>query len=269
MVPAATATAPPLAAVLQAQQTIGNHAVSRILAREPGKEPAAKKPPIGGKQVDEILDASPYFKDLVGEKMKLGVRAEKQLRYDDEKTFREAWLRYAKGRDDPDTGRPHDDASMDLALRRGVRGFHDEDRGEIHIRADRADEGTPLHEGLHLFTHDDFKAFAGREVNEGVTEHFTRKLCLEVGAKRDLNAYLQEFSSVELMLGQRMVPEDCLAAAYFKGDLDRLRRALDGDKGMLEKWTGMMNSRNFKGANELVRRPVVEGEPSERIRSMA
>lgn len=264
---------PAVSAVLEAQRTIGNQAVGRLLAREPGREPGPKKPPVGGRQVDEILDASPYFKDLVGEKMKLGVRAEKQLRYDDEATFEEAWVKYAVGKDVPGSKtNPPETYTPDTAraaLNRGVRGFHDEDRGEIHIRIARADQGTPLHEGLHLFTHDGFKAFAGRELNEGVTEHFTRKLCQEVKVERNPSAYIQELYSVDLMLKELMVPEDCLATGYFKGDLDPLRRAMDGDKGMLERWTGLLNSGQFKAANDLVRRPKGDFQTTERIRATA
>jgi hypothetical protein len=265
--------ATPVDPILQAQQTIGNHAVSRILARDAGPQPGPKKPPIGGARVDEIFDTSPYIKELVGEKMKLGARAEKQLRYDDEKAFEEAWIKYSVGKDNPDSRTPedraHTEASARLALRRGVRGFHDEERGEIHIRVDRADEGTPLHEGLHLHTHPDFKAFASYGLNEGVTEYFTRKLCQEVGAQRDPNAFLPEHHSVELMVKERDVPDECLAAAYFKGDLDRLRRAMDGDRGMLEQWTGALGARDYKKANDIVRVPKGDFGTTDKIRATA
>jgi hypothetical protein len=249
---------PRLAAIRDAQQLFGNHAVSRVLARDPN--PALERQPTarpvkqklrGGREVDAIFDTSPYFKDLVGAKMKK-ITLAKAMKVDDESTFEAAWLEYAQRSINPNTDKNFtaDEAKQFMTVK-GLRAFQDEDRGTIHIRKERADLGTQLHEGLHLFSDDRWKRRMNYNANEGVTEYFTRKLGPEVNVERDDSFFLQQYTSATHLVAA--AGEDAVAAAYFSGDMAGLKTKLDGrGDGTWGKWLGFMEASNFKAANKLM-----------------
>ena len=118
-----------------------------------------------------------------------------------------------------------------------MRAFQDEVRGKIHIRKEKADLGTQLHEGLHLFSDDRWKKTMNYQVNEGVTEYFTRKLAPEVKVERDDNSFLREYTSATHLVAA--AGEQVVAAAYFDGDIaslqDEDRRAQARRRGHLEE----------------------------------
>jgi hypothetical protein len=262
---------PPLPehAVLALQRSYGNRAVSQVLARDPN--PALERAPTvrppkpklrTGREVDAIFDTSPYFKDLVGARMKK-VSLAKAMKLDDEGTFETAWVAYAKRSYNPDTNAYYTEEEAKRYLTtKGVRAFQDEDHGEVHIRKDRADLGTQLHEGLHLFCDDGWKRHMGYSANEGVTEWFTRKLGPEVGVIRDDSSFLREYTSVTHLL--EVIDETALAAAYFEGDVAGLQAKLDASrgKGTWRRWLGFLDANDFKGANALLREaPKAESHP--------
>lgn len=249
-------------AVRSAQQRYGNRAVSLLLARDPNpaleKKPTARppKPKLrSGREVDAIFDSSPYFKDLVAAKLKK-VTLEKAMKLDGEAAFEHAWIDYAKRSYNPktDANYTEDEAKQYLATK-GVRAFQDEDRGEIHIRKERSDLGTQLHEGLHLFSDDKWKRRMGYNANEGVTEFFTRKLGPEVEVERDDSSFLQQYTSATHLVAA--ADEQTVAAAYFHGNIAGLKQKVDGRKpggeGTWERWLGFLDADNFKGANALLK----------------
>jgi hypothetical protein len=248
-----------VAAAYGAQRTHGNHAVSRVLARDPN--PALeKKPPArpakqklrAGREVDAIFDASPFLKDLVG--AKLGKhKLEKAMKLDDEATFQGGWIEYAQRSINPATNRNFtEQEAKDFMAREGVRAFQDEDRGEVHIRKERSDLGTQLHEGLHLFSDDRWRKRMGYNVNEGVTEYFTRKLGPEVQVERDDSSFLRQYTSATHLV--TAVTEPVVAAAYFNGDIAALKTAVDGKgKGTWHKWLDLLDANDYKGANALMK----------------
>jgi hypothetical protein len=249
-----------VAAAFGAQRGYGNRAVSRVLARDPNpaleKRPTARPPKQklrGGREVDAIFDSSPLLKDLVG--AKLGKqKLEKAMKLDDEAAFERAWLAYAQRSINPATNRNFtEQEAKDFSAREGVRAFQDEDRGEVHIRRERADLGTQLHEGLHLFSDDKWRKRMGYNVNEGVTEYFTRKLGPEVQVVRDDNSFLRQYTSAGHLV--TAVTEPVVAAAYFDGDIASLKTAVDDRKGRgtWEKWLDFLDANDFKGANALLR----------------
>ncbi len=70
-----------------------NHALARVLARNPNpaleRNPTVRpaKPPLkSGREVDAIFDASPFFKDLIGARLKKLPLA-KAMHLDDEHVF--------------------------------------------------------------------------------------------------------------------------------------------------------------------------------------
>jgi hypothetical protein len=247
-------------AVLALQRYYGNRAVSQVLARD--ANPALERRPTvrppkpklrTGREVDAIFDSSPYFKDLVGAHMKK-VTLAKAMKVDDEATFETAWVEYAKRSYNPDTQANYteEEAKRYLATK-GVRAFQDEDHGEVHIRKERADLGTQLHEGLHLFCDDGWKRHMGYSANEGVTEWFTRKIGPEVDVIRDDSSFLREYTSVTHLL--EVVDETALAAAFFEGDVAGLEAKVDArkGKGTWKRWLGLLDANDFKGANALMK----------------
>jgi hypothetical protein len=89
-------------------------------------------------------------------------------------------------------------------------------------------------------------------VNEGVTEYFTRKVGPEVEVQRDDSSFLREYTSATHLV--TVATESVVAAAYFEGDLDNLKKAVDGAKGAgtWGKWTGHLEVNEFKAANKLL-----------------
>ena len=248
-----------VAAALGAQRIHGNHAVTRLLARDPNpaleKKPTArppKRPLRAGREVDAIFDTSPYLKDLVG--AKLGKqKVAKAMKIDDEAAFHAAWLDYARRSINPATDRNFtEEEAKDFAAREGLRAFQDEDRGEVHIRKERSDLGTQLHEGLHLFSDDRWRKRMGYNVNEGVTEYFTRKLGPEVQVERDDNSFLRQYTSATHLV--TAVTETVVAGAYFDGDVGALKAAVDSrGTGTWQKWLDFLDANDFKKANALLK----------------
>src|SRR5262245_64759265 len=141
------------------QRTLGNHAVSRVLARDPNpaleKKPTARPPKQklrAGREVDAIFDTSPYLKDLVG--AKLGKqRIAKAMKLDDEAAFQRAWLDYAQRSINPATNRNFTEReAKDFDAREGVRAFQDEDRGEVDISKEREELGRQRHDSVAVFS---------------------------------------------------------------------------------------------------------------------
>ena len=227
---------------------LSNQALSRLLARQP----QPKQPLRTGKQVDTIFDTSPFLKDLVGSKMRK-VNLAKIMKIDNEAAFKSAWLEYAQRSINPATDRNFsaEEAENWLATK-GVRAFQDEDKGVIHIRKERADLGTQIHEGMHAHSDDRWRKKMNYAVNEGVTEYFTRKVGPEVEVHRDDSSFLREYTSATHLAG--VATEPVVAAAYFEGDLDNLKNAVDGAKGAgtWGKWVGHLEGNDFKAANKLL-----------------
>ena len=250
------------AAARAAQRLYGNRAVSAMLARDANptleKRPTARPPKQklrAGREVDAIFDASPYLKDLVGAKLGRGT-LEKAMKIEGEAEFERAWVEYAIRSVNPKTGKNFTEPeAKDFMAKEGVRAFQDEVKGEIHIRKERSDLGTQLHEGLHAFSDDRWRRRMGYAVNEGVTEYFTRKLGPEVKVERDDNSFLREFTSAGHLV--TAAGEPAVASAYFDGEIAKLEQAVDASKkdgkGTWKRWLGLLDANDFKGANALMR----------------
>jgi hypothetical protein len=245
---ASAAPAPP---EVLAVAGLSNHALSRLLARDP--KPIPPKPPLRtGRQVDTIFDTSPFMKDVVAAKLGKGAIA-KAMKIDNDAAFEKAWVGYAQRSVNPQTDKnfTEEEAKQFLATK-GVRAFQDEDRGEIHIRKDRSDLGTQIHEGMHLFADDRWRRKMNYNVNEGVTEYFTRKVGPEVDVHRDDASFLREYTSATHLVNA--ATEAVVQAAYFDGDLAGLKKAVDArGAGTWEQWLGFLDVNDFKSANKLLR----------------
>jgi hypothetical protein len=254
----ASSVPPPHAAIAAAQQRIGNRAVARVLARDPN--PAlrnAPPPPLRAPgEVDAIFDTSVHLKDMLGAKLGKG-SLKKAMHLDDAAAFEAAWVEYAMRSINPDTGQAFagEDEARAFLKKKGVRAFQDETRGKIHINKERSNLGTQLHEALHFFSSDKWKTRMGYVANEGVTEYFTRVMGPEVGVERDINSFLQEFTSATHLV--EACGEPTLAAAYFDGDLSALEQRIDArkpdGKGTWRQWLRLLEARDFEGANALLK----------------
>jgi hypothetical protein len=244
-----------------AMSGISNHALARVLARNPNpaleRNPTLRqpKPPLqSGRQVDAIFDSSPFFKDLVGAKLKK-LPLTKVMHLDDEHVFEAAWIEYAMRSVNPETNRKFSREEAKAFIdAKGLRAFQDEDKGAIHVRKVRADLRTQLHEALHLFSHDGWKDRMGLayNVNEGFTQYFTRKLGEELGLDADEGSFLKQYTSVTHLV--EAVGESPLTAAYFEGDVAGLKAKADARKaGTWKQWLDMLDASDFKGANALMR----------------
>lgn len=116
--------------------------------------------------------------------------------------------------------------------------------GEIHILETGGDQGTAIHEGIHLHQHPKFKKTCGWPANEGATEYFARMVCEHNGVPRGTAFYKNEFGSISSLAD--VVTEATLANAFFKGDVEPLKAAVDakGDDHF-EQWVAAMKKKDF------------------------
>lgn len=130
---------------------------------------------------------------------------------------------------------------------------------------------TVAHERLHQLSHPRFKQAFGTPLNEGMTEMYTREIHrgfplndirYSHGAKREivftpLNRVYEEERRIAMMLAAR-VPEERLAAAYFRGEIGELRRWMDSDigRGAFDRFATAMRSNDLKAAEQVLRAPI-------------
>ena len=205
------------------QSGVGNRAVGHMLMRDP---PAAAPPKIAhktGKEVDDALDASPYFAKLVEAKHKAGTKAEGHVHIHADAAFEDAYVKMALKRTNPTTGKVFTEEEA-RARSKNVNAFRD--GSELHVHENRGTPGTAVHEAIHLFA-DAYRDKMGYNANEGTTEYFTRKLCAELKLPRG-TLYASQLASVEKLI--TAVGEDVVAAAYFQDKLAELETALDAKK---------------------------------------
>jgi hypothetical protein len=225
----------------------GNRAVGNMLMRDP---PATAPPKIShktGKEVDDALDASPFFAKLVEAKHKAGTKAEGHVHIHNDAAFQEAYVKMALKRTNPDTGKvfTEDEAR---ARSRNVNAFRD--GSEIHVHENRGEPSTTIHESMHLFS-DKFRDKMGYNANEGTTEYFAKKLCAEIKLARG-SFYAKQLASVEKLIAT--VGEDAVAAAYFQDKLAELETAVDAktEEGTFAKWLTAMKASKYADADALV-----------------
>ncbi len=229
------------------QGTVGNRALGAILMRDP---PASAPPKVAhktGKEVDDALDASPFFAKLVETKHKAGTKAEGHVHIHNEAGFEEAYVKMALTKTNPDTGKIFTEEEA-RARSKNVNAFAD--KGEIHLHESRGEAGTAIHESMHLFS-EPYTKKMGYNANEGTTEYFTRKLCAELKIARG-TFYPSQLASVQKLV--TTAGEDVVAAAYFQDKLAELETAVDNKKeaGTFGKWLVAMKASKYTDADALL-----------------
>jgi hypothetical protein len=230
------------------QAGIGNRAVGAMLMRDPAAAPPA--PAVEhqtGKAVDDALSASPYFAKLVEARFTAGTKADGHVHVQPEADFVEAYVKMATALIRPSTGKPYSEAAA-RTLAKNAAAF--EAKGEIYINAAHGDPGTVVHESMHLFS-GEFLSQTAKNVSEGVTEHFTKVLCVEMSIPRG------EHYKDQLDHAQKLIPlvgEDTLAAAYFQNKVPELEVAVDAKKGSgtFRQWVAAMKDGKYAEADALL-----------------
>ncbi len=123
---------------------------------------------------------------------------------------------------------------------------------EIYINRDAANPSTIVHELFHFFTHADFTNGVPPQLNEAVTEYFTRKTLQKKEAfggeqKKNfadfqLGDRKNRYDTHHMMLGfgragaatKADKPKDYMKKAYFRGDADAIR-FINQNMGELEE----------------------------------
>ncbi len=99
-----------------------------------------------------------------------------------------------------------------------INGFVDS-AGRIWVERNSGNAGTVIHEGMHKYSSDAVLSTLGFNVNEGMTEYFTRIICADVGIVR--TNYGSNHELIVALAGK--VTKDVVASSYFGGNIDALK----------------------------------------------
>jgi hypothetical protein len=227
------------------------HELTHVIQQTGGHEVVqcddAKVKHTTGKQVDTYLNANNFIKTYIEAKFKKGIKAEGHVHIDTEAEFVKAWVKYATGRENPDTKKAFT-AEEAKNWASNINAFRD--GTELHLHQDRGEPTTAIHESIHLFQEDTFASKVGFNAKEGTTEYFTRMICAEQKITRE-GFYASELKSIEKLV--TVTTKETLAAAYFQGKVDDLEKAVEAKgKGTFAKWVGFMNGAKYSDANALL-----------------
>ena len=174
---------------------------------------------------------------------------EPQLLLLDEEEFQAAWVDYAVGAPHPDTDEPFTPQTAVAFLAENVRAFQDGQR--TVVRFERSLPGITIHEVLHRLS-GSWPSAQGHNVNEGITEYFTR-LVIE---GRDIpydSDYGPQAAAVEELVD--VVGIDAVASAYFE-DSDYNILAGFRDAGLrytnFERWVTAVREGEFVVASMIL-----------------
>ena len=120
-------------------------------------------------------------------------------------------------------------------------GFVDdrEEPPRILLNRDLRDPAILIHEGLHIYSNPELREELGPDVNEGVTEYFTRQITdrERIEHVRLHEKPFQKVKELTTAINDKKI-EDALRKAYFFGDVNGLRKMVDGrlGTGSLDRW---------------------------------
>ena len=168
------------------QAGVGNRAVGAMLMRDPAAAPPPPAPVVGhqtGKAVDDALSASPYFAKLVEARFTAGTKVDGHVHVEPEAVFEAAYVKMATARIRPSTGEPY---SEEAARKAAKTAAAFEDGGGDPRQRDRRRSG---HGGPRVDAHvlRRVRTDTAKDASEGVTEHFAKTLCTEMGLARGVH----------------------------------------------------------------------------------
>jgi hypothetical protein len=132
--------------------------------------------------------------------------------------------------------------------RTAINGFVD-DSGRVWIHRNRGNAGTMIHEAIHKYSADSIRGNLSWDLNEGITEYFTRKVCAgmspPITGRGNYAAQVAVANQLVTLVGEATV-----AACFFNGDNEGLKKAFIAatSKEAWENFLKQMKAKNFAGA---------------------
>jgi hypothetical protein len=115
---------------------------------------------------------------------------------------------------------------------------------------------TVAHERVHQLRDPRFRAQVGRGLDEGTTEYLATKVSGDLGIRNLPQGYPAERRVVQMLSAR--VGDEQIAKAYFKGEVEALRRSVDGQlgTGAFDKVAKLTAEARFAEAEEILKRGV-------------
>ncbi len=218
------------------QRTRGNQYVQRLLVQRDG-DGADVAAPVKlaktmidkAKAVDALKKSFKDYKEIAGGKVEVY----------DQAGFEEAW----------DKIYGETEYAWDTYVKPGnLEGFAYE--GTNYINKDIGSVDVVPHEMLHSNTSASWTPFAGSETNEGTTEYLTIKAVTAEGYTAS-HSYPSQEGVVQVLVG--VVGEEKLMGAYFKGETDAVKTAMEGaSKGTWAAFKTAMQAKQWVRAKALL-----------------
>lgn len=121
----------------------------------------------------------------------------------------------------------------------GINAFVDAD-GQAWVHRERGTVGTVIHEALHIYSRPEALEDAmGRQGKEGMTEYFTKKVCLRMGIDREYEEYAEVVQCIEDLVN--VVSELWVQNAFFRGHIWALGHHLDELLNVPHTWAVWCN----------------------------
>jgi hypothetical protein len=245
--------------ILRLQRDAGNAAVAQLIGAAAAPVPAVQRagakaaPPkvnhASGADVDKFLLANSVLKPYVEARMKsTGWKGETSIKIQNAADFKKDWVTYAMGRTNSATGNNYTKAEAE-AEEPDINAFTDEPT--IHVHENRGERGTTIHETLHLIQDNTFYAATGFNVSEGITEKFTRLVCMDQKIERG-EFYPDQRDSIGMLIIASS--KEKVADAYFNNKPEELKKDIEAKKaGNWDKWVAAMKAGKYEDADLLTR----------------
>jgi hypothetical protein len=221
---------------------------------------------INGAAADRILSSSPSLGSFLrprieGTLQRCGGspparRAEGHVQFFQGGTqWNDAVLNYLSTRANPDVSRCDKTYTEPEARAHAPRvaGFADQDT----LRLDETStiSSDVIHEVLHFHQHDSYSSTLGWHTKEGTTQFFAETISNEQSPALPVRAvYVDETNAIRTAVQRGGISINAFAQAYFDGNFDALRTAMDnGHPGRYDQWRGFMNriTPDYAAANAL------------------
>ena len=202
----------------------------------------------GGREIEGYLLANEFLRPYVERRLQHGVRVEGHIHEHEPAQFHERYMQYMTHRINGATGKYYTKEEA-RAKEHKTNAFRDE--SEIHVHKYRGDFTTTIHESIHLYSSENFTDHVPSPAVEGVTEFFAMMVCEQQGLPRG-GVYGKQLASVQKLVA--LVSQKTLAEAYFNGQVEALRKAVDDAKGpgTFQQWLLLMKKREYKDADKVL-----------------
>jgi hypothetical protein len=135
----------------------------------------------------------------------------------------------------------------------GINAFVDAG-GIAWVHRERGTVGTVIHEALHMYSQPEaLEEAMGRQGKEGMTEYFTKKVCLHMGFERDYEEYADAAQCIDALAEK--AGEIWVQNAFFRGHIWALGHHLDMLLGVPHAWSvwcRLMSSGRFDDATRIL-----------------